>query len=212
MSTLSQPPAPTRASREALVRELREHALVIEDVSLSSGAEASYFIDAKRVILRPLGFRLLSEQVQHYVRELGATAVGGLTLGADAIACAALVDGPAHVKGFFVRKEPKRHGLQRLIEGPLLEPGDRCLIVEDVVTSGASTIKAITAIKQQGLEICGVLAVLDRLAGGREAIVAAAQAPFTALSTIDDVYPDRPDRKGPVAARTAPAARGGAQL
>jgi orotate phosphoribosyltransferase len=199
VSTLSQPPPPTRASREALIRELREHALVIEDVILSSGAEASYFIDAKRVILRPLGFRLLSEQVQHYVRELGATAVGGLTLGADAIACAALVDGPAHVKGFFVRKEPKRHGLQRLIEGPLLEPGDRCLIVEDVVTSGASTIKAITAIQQQGLEICGALAVLDRLAGGGEAIAAAAQAPFTALSTIDDVYPDRPDRKGPAA-------------
>jgi orotate phosphoribosyltransferase len=198
VSTLSQPPAPVRASREALIRELREHALVIEDVILSSGAEASYFIDAKRVILRPFGFRLLSEQIQHYVRELGATAVGGLTLGADAIACAALVDGPADVKGFFVRKEPKRHGLQRLIEGPLLEPGDRCLIVEDVVTSGASTIKAIRADQHQGLEICGVLAVLDRLAGGGDAIAAAVQAPFTALSTIDDVYPERPDRKGPV--------------
>jgi orotate phosphoribosyltransferase len=205
VSALSQPPAPVRASREALIRELREHALVIEDVILSSGAEASYFIDAKRVILRPFGFRLLSEQIQHYVRELGATAVGGLTLGADAIACAALVDGPAHVKGFFVRKEPKRHGLQRLIEGPLLEPGDRCLIVEDVVTSGASTIRAIRAIQQQELEICGVLAVLDRLAGGGDAIAAAAQAPFAALSTIDDVYPERPDGKGPVT-------RGGARL
>jgi orotate phosphoribosyltransferase len=203
VSTLSQPPAPVRASREALIRELREHALVIEDVILSSGAEASYFIDAKRVILRPFGFRLLSEQIQHYVRELGATAVGGLTLGADAIACAALVDGPAQVKGFFVRKEPKQHGLQRLIEGPLLEPGDRCLIVEDVVTSGASTIKAIRAIQQQGLEICGVLAVLDRLAGGGDAIAAAVQAPFTALSTIDDVYPERPDRS---------VTRGGARL
>jgi orotate phosphoribosyltransferase len=168
--------------------------LVIEDVILSSGAEASYFVDAKRVILRPLGFRLLSEQVHHYVRELGATAVGGPTLGADAIACAALADGPAQLKGFFVRKDPKRHGLQRLIEGPVLEPGDRCLIVEDVVTSGASTIRAIRAIQQQGLEICGALAVLDRLVGGGEAIADAAQAPFTALSTIDDVYPGRPDR------------------
>jgi orotate phosphoribosyltransferase len=110
-----------------------------------------------------------------------------------------LVDGPAHLKSFFVRKEPKRHGLQRLIEGPLLEPGDRCLIVEDVVTSGASTIKAVRAIQHQRLEICGVLAVLDRLAGGGEAIAAAAHAPFTALSTIDDVYPDRPDRKVPAA-------------
>jgi orotate phosphoribosyltransferase len=188
------------ASRRALIRELREHALVIEDVVLSSGAKASYFIDAKRVILRPLGLRLLSEQVRHYVRELGATAVGGPTLGADAIACAALIDGPPELKGFFVRKQPKPHGLQRLIEGPLLEPGERCLIVEDVVTSGASTIKAIDAIREQELEICGALAVLDRLAGGAAAIAAAAEAPFMALSTIDDVYPARPDRKGPVAA------------
>jgi orotate phosphoribosyltransferase len=189
-----------QASRQALIRELREHALVIEDVVLSSGATASYFIDAKRVLLTPLGFRLLSEQVGHYVRELGATAVGGPTLGADAIACAALLDGPPNLKGFYVRKEPKPHGLQRLIEGPLLEPGDRCLIVEDVVTSGASTIKAIEAIQRQQLEICGVLAVLDRLAGGAEAIAQAARAPFTALSTIEDVYPARPDRKGPASA------------
>ena len=147
MTTLSQPASASRASRAALIRELTEHALVLEEVILSSGAKASYFIDAKRVILRPSGFRLLIEQVQHYVRELGATAVGGLTLGADAIACAALVDGPDNVKGFFVRKEPKAHGLQKLIEGPALEPGDRCLIVDDVVTSGASTIKAIQAIQ-----------------------------------------------------------------
>jgi orotate phosphoribosyltransferase len=194
------PAARSEASRQALICELREHALVIEDVVLSSGAKASYFIDAKRVLLTPTGFRLLSEQVSHYVRELRATAVGGPTLGADAIACAALLDGPPNLKAFYVRKEPKAHGLQRLIEGPLLEQGDRCLIVEDVVTSGASTIKAIKAIQQQQLEICGVLAVLDRLAGGAEAIAEAARAPFIALSTIDDVYPARPDRNGPVPA------------
>jgi orotate phosphoribosyltransferase len=197
MTTLSQPAATSVASREALVRELKQHALVIEEVILSSGAQASYFIDAKRVILRPSGFRLLAEQVQHYVAEFGATAVGGLTLGADAIACAALVGGPENVKGFFVRKEPKRHGLQKLIEGPPLEAGDRCLIVDDVVTSGASTIRAIKAIQENGLEICGVLAVLDRLAGGAERIEAAAGAQFVALTTIDDVYPERPDRTSP---------------
>jgi orotate phosphoribosyltransferase len=198
MTTLSQPTAAPLESRTALIQELNEHALVIEDVTLSSGAKAKYFIDAKRVILRPSGFRLLIEQVQHYVSEFGATAVGGLTLGADAIACAALVDGPEEVKGFFVRKEPKAHGLQKLIEGPQLEPGDRCLIVDDVVTSGASTIKAIKAIQDvQGLEICGVLAVLDRLAGGASAIEAEAGAPFVPLTTIDEVYPERPDRDLP---------------
>jgi orotate phosphoribosyltransferase len=197
MTTLSRPPAPPQASHDALVRELTQHALVLEDVVLSSGARATYFIDAKRVILQASGFRLLAEQVQHYVCQLGATVVGGLTLGADAIACAALVSGPADGRGFFVRKEPKAHGLQKLIEGPPLRPGDRCLIVDDVVTSGASTIKAIEAI--QGIqvpdvEICGVLAILDRLAGGAEKIEAAAEAPFFPLTTIDDVYPDRPDR------------------
>jgi orotate phosphoribosyltransferase len=197
MTPLTQPTAPPAPSTEGLINELVDYALVIEDVTLSSGAKAKYFIDAKRVILRPTGFRALTEQVQHYMYALGATAVGGLTLGADAIACAALVDGPDDVKGFFVRKEPKQHGLQKLIEGPPLEAGDRCLIVDDVVTSGASTIKAIDAIKaidQSGIEICGVLAVLDRLAGGAERIEKAASAPFVALTTIDDVYPERPDR------------------
>jgi orotate phosphoribosyltransferase len=173
--------------------------LVVEDVVLSSGARAGYFIDAKRVILQASGFRLLAEQVEHYVRHLGATAVGGLTLGADAIACAALVSGPADRRGFFVRKEPKAHGLQKLIEGPPIRPGDRCLIVDDVVTSGASTIKAIEAIQAiqvPDVEICGVLAILDRLAGGAEKIEAAARAPFFPLTTIEDVYPDRPDRAG----------------
>lgn len=199
MNTLTQPNAASSLPKlpsDALVRELREHALVIQDVTLSSGAKAHYFVDAKRVMLRPSGFRLLTEQVRHYVDELGATAVGGLTLGADAIACAALVDrANDDVKGFFVRKEPKQHGLQKLIEGPLLrsgDDGDRCLIVDDVVTSGSSTVKAIVAIQEQGIQICGVLAVLDRLAGGAAQIEAAADAPFIALTTIDEVYPDRP--------------------
>lgn len=197
MTTLSEPVRRrTSLSNRALVDQLREHALVIEDVVLSSGARAAYFIDAKRVILRPSGFQLLTEQVQHYVGKFGATAVGGLTLGADAIACAALVDSSDSMKGFFVRKEPKPHGLQKLIEGPPLEAGDRCLIVDDVVTSGASTIKAIQAIQaiDRDIEICGVLAVLDRLAGGAAKIEAAANAPFVPLTTIDEVYPDRPDR------------------
>jgi orotate phosphoribosyltransferase len=197
MNTLSQPvlaPSLPRLPADALIRELQEHALVIQDVTLSSGVKAKYFVDAKRVMLRPSGFRLLIEQVHHYVGVLDATAVGGLTLGADAIACAALVNRTDDVKGFFVRKEPKQHGLQKLIEGPLLRPEDRCLIVDDVVTSGSSTIKAIKAIQEQGIEICGVLAVLDRLAGGAGRIEAEAEAPFIALTTIDEVYPTRSDR------------------
>jgi len=181
------------SARDRLIAELREHALVLGEVVLSSGATAQYYVDAKRATLRPTGFAALSELVAAQAAEWGADAVGGLTMGADPVACAALAGG-ADVKAFFVRKETKAHGLQRRIEGPSLEPGDRCLIVEDVVTTGGSTLRAIEAVRSAGHPICGVLAVLDRLAGGGEAIAQAAGAPYRALATIDDVHPDRPDR------------------
>ena len=165
---------------------------MIGEVTLTSGAKAQYYVDAKRAILRPEGFRALGELVAEQAARVGATAVGGMTMGADPVACAALGAG-ADVKAFFVRKERKEHGLQRWIEGPELEPGERCLVVEDVVTTGGSTLKAIERIREEGLEIAGVVSVLDRLAGGAEAIEAAAGAPYTPLATIDDVYPERPD-------------------
>jgi orotate phosphoribosyltransferase len=181
------------AAREALLTELRTHALVIGDVILTSGREAKYLVDAKRAILRPAGFAALAELVAGRAREWEATAVGGMTMGADPIACAALAGG-ADVKAFFVRKEIKQHGLSRRIEGPPLGPEDRCMLVEDVVTTGGSTIRALEALREEGLGICGVLAICDRLAGGAEAIEQAAEAPFVALTTIDEVYPERPDR------------------
>jgi orotate phosphoribosyltransferase len=180
-------------ARERLIAELRQHALVIGEVVLASGQKASYLVDAKRAILRRAGFTALAQLVAEQARTWEATAVGGMTMGADPIACAALAGG-AEVKAFFVRKEAKQHGLSRRIEGPLLEPGDRCMLVEDVVTTGGSTIRALEALRDEGHEACGVLAICDRLAGGAEAIEAAAKAPFVALTTIDDVYPERPDR------------------
>jgi orotate phosphoribosyltransferase len=182
------------AARDTLIEELRRHALVIGEVTLTSGAKAQYYVDAKRAILRPAGFGAVAELVACYARQWEATAVGGLTMGADAPACAALAGG-ARVKAFFVRKETKRHGLQRRIEGPPLEQGERCLIVEDVVTTGGSTVQAIEALRAEGHDVCGVVAILDRLAGGARAIVRAAEgAPYQALATIDEVYPERPDR------------------
>jgi orotate phosphoribosyltransferase len=178
-------------ARDRLVAELRAHALVVGRVTLTSGAEADFYVDAKRAILRPAGFAALGELVAGVARDVGATAVGGLTMGADPVACAALAGG-ADVKAFFVRKEGKAHGLQRRVEGPLLEPGDRCLVVEDVVTTGGSTLVAIEALQAEGREVVGVTAVLDRLAGGGARIEAAAGAPYVPLTTIDDVYPDRP--------------------
>ncbi len=180
-------------NREQLIAALREHALVLGEVVLTSGRTARYLIDAKRAILRPEGFMALAQLVADQAREWDATAVGGMTMGADPIACAALAGG-ADVKAFFVRKEVKQHGLARRIEGPPLGPDDRCMLVEDVVTTGGSTIKALEALRAEGRQVCGVLAICDRLAGGARAIEDVAQAPFVALTTIDDVYPERPDR------------------
>ncbi len=181
-------------ARERLLRVLREEALVIGEVTLTSGATAHYLVDAKRAILRRDGFLALGELVAAQASAWGATAVGGMTMGADPIACSALVTG-AGLKAFFVRKEIKDHGLARRLEGPLLAPGvDRCMLVEDVVTTGGSTIRALEAVRAEGLEIVGVLAVCDRLAGGAQAIRQAADAPYVALTTIDEVYPERPDR------------------
>ncbi len=176
-----------------LTEQLREHALIIGEVTLTSGATAAYYVDAKRAILRPAGFLALAELVAEQARTWDATAVGGMTMGADPVACAALAGG-ADVKVFFVRKEVKAHGLSRRVEGPPLSAEDRCLVVEDVVSTGGSTIKAIAALHEEGRVICGVVSVLDRLMGGKERIEAAADAPYLALTTIDDVYPQRPDR------------------
>jgi orotate phosphoribosyltransferase len=182
------------SARQRLLTELREHALVIGEVVLTSGRTAQYLVDAKRAILRREGFMALAELVGAQAREWDATAVGGMTMGADPIACAALAGG-AEVKAFFVRKEVKQHGLARRIEGPPLDAGDRCMLVEDVVTTGGSTIRALEAVRDEGLQVCGVLAICDRLAGGADAIrEAAGGAPYASLTTIDEVYPERPDR------------------
>ena len=181
-------------ARERLLATLRAHALLIGEVTLTSGRTAQYYVDVKRAILLPDGFGALAALVAAQAAAWKATAVGGMTMGADPIACAALAGG-APVKAFFVRKEVKPHGLSRRVEGPLLDDGDRCMLVEDAVTTGGSTVKAIEALRAEGRQICGVLSVCDRLAGGADAIREAADgAPYVALTTIDELYPGRPDR------------------
>jgi orotate phosphoribosyltransferase len=183
-------------ARATLLTALREHALVIGEVTLSSGRTAGYYVDAKRALLLPECFRALGALVADEAAQRKAVAVGGLTIGADPVACAALGAGRgANLRAFFVRKERKEHGLQRWIEGPLLDPGTPCLIVEDVVTTGGSTVRAIERVLEEGLEVAGVLSVVDRLQGGGEAIAEAGGAPYRALVSIDELYPERPDRE-----------------
>jgi orotate phosphoribosyltransferase len=186
----------TAEARRALIAELREHALVIGEVTLSSGAKAQYYVDARRALLRPAGFHAAGELIAKAAIRMGAEAVGGPVMAAIPLACAAIaVPDGAGLRGFFVRKERKEHGLQRWVEGPV-EAGTRCLVVEDTVTTGGSTVSAIERMRAEGLEIVGGVCVVDRLAGGAQSIAAALKAPFEPLVTIDDVYPDRPDRAG----------------
>jgi orotate phosphoribosyltransferase len=181
-------------ARDVLLAELREHALVIGEVTLSSGQRAQYYVDARRALLRPRGFRAAGELIAAAATEAGASAVGGPVMAAIPLACAAIaVPGGEELVGFFVRKERKQHGLQRWVEGPV-ERGARCLVVEDTVTTGGSTAAAIERMREEGLEIVGALSVVDRLAGGGEAIeAAAAGAPYRTLVTIDELYPERPE-------------------
>jgi orotate phosphoribosyltransferase len=182
------------AAKETLLGELREHSLVIGEVTLSSGAKAEYYVDARRALLRPAAFLAAGELIAAAATEAGATAVGGPVMAAIPLACAAIaVPEGEELVGFFVRKERKEHGLQRWVEGPV-DAGARCLVVEDTVTTGGSTAGAIERIREQGLEVAAVLAVVDRLAGGGQRIEAAAEAPYRALVTIDELYPERPDR------------------
>lgn len=182
------------AAKETLLAELREHSLILGEVTLASGATAQYYVDARRTLMRPEGFRAAGELIADMAHEVGATAVGGPATAAIPPACAAIA-GPAgeDLVAFFVRSARKEHGLQRWVEGPV-EPGVRCLVVEDTVTTGGSTAQAIERVKEEGLEVAAVVAVVDRLAGGAERIEAAASAPYRALVTIDEIYPDRPDK------------------
>jgi orotate phosphoribosyltransferase len=181
-------------ARATLLEALREHALILGEVTLSSGQKADYYIDARRALLRPAGFRAAGELVAAAAVDVGAKAVGGPAAAAIPVACSALaVEEGSGLRAFFVRKERKQHGMQRAVEGAV-EKGDRVLVVEDTVTTGGSTVEALEQVRDAGLEIAGVLAVVDRLAGGGERIEEAAKAPYRALTTVDEIHPERTDR------------------
>ena len=193
-SSARAPAADLAAARETLLAELRKHSLILGEVTLAGGQRAEYYVDARRALLRPAGFHAAGTLVAAAAHEAGADAVSGPATAAVPLACAAIaVPAGASLVAFFVRGARKEHGLQRWVEGPV-EPGMRCLVVEDTVTTGGSTAAAIERIRAEGLEIAAVCALVDRLAGGADRIQAAANAPYHPLLTIDDIHPNRPDR------------------
>ena len=156
---------------------------------LASGAKSDVYIDIKKTVLSSEGMELVGRAVFNEIKDLEVDGVGGLTLGADPIAYAtALVSTMSGkpLEAFVIRKETKSHGTMRWLEGNLAE-GARIVIIDDVVTTGGSTIKAIERAKEAGLEIVLVLALVDREEGGRENIAKASSAPFKAVFTKSDL-------------------------
>ena len=141
---------------------------------LSSGRTSNLYIDARLTTMSPAGLPLIGRlALEAVTREFGETdSVGGLTLGADPIAYSIAYASAATarpIRAFTVRKETKAHGTGRLIEGPY-QSGDRVVVIEDVITTGGSALKAVEALQAHGARLLGVLALVDREEGGRESI------------------------------------------
>ena len=160
--------------KDRLRELLQTEALEVRDVVLSSGKRSNYYIDCKRVTLSPEGAYLTAKIMLEMIRP-EISGVGGLTLGADPIVSSIAI--LSHIQGrnlpaLIVRKEPKKHGTMSFVEGPLLEKDAKVAVVEDVVTTGASILKAIKRVEAAGYRPMQVLTILDRLEGGSEALKA----------------------------------------
>ena len=187
MSTSPVTPSPVSSE---LVSLIGTKALKRGTFRLASGREASFYLDAKQVVLDARGSMLVGRAILEKLKALGPLpdAVGGMSIGADPITSAVVtmagVEG-LPLKGFMVRKEPKDHGTKRYIEGPVA-PGEKVVIVEDVTTTGGSSLLAIDRAIEFGLVVERVVTVIDRLAGAT-ATLAARGIPLDALVTIRDL-------------------------
>lgn len=157
--------------RNALIELIREKALKTSKFTLASGKEASFYLDCRQVTLDGRGANLVAEGILELIGPNLPDAVGGMAIGADPITAAVITVAaqrglPLH--GFIVRKEAKKHGRGLGVEGPVRE-GQRVILVEDVVTTGGSALTAIERAKAFGLVVQEVIAVVDRLEGGRQA-------------------------------------------
>jgi len=170
-----------------LIELFRERALKFGDFTLASGKKAKYYLDGKQITLHSEGLRLVSEGLLALMQDVDATAIGGMTIGADPIVGGMLAVAAGQgreLSGFLVRKEAKGHGTQKFIEGPVA-PGQKVVIVEDVVTTGGSSLLAAERAKEFGLEVVMVLAIIDRMEGGRQNFEKAGFV-FKSLLTIED--------------------------
>lgn len=174
------------SAKSELIREIKEKAVVHGKVTLSSGKEADYYIDLRRVTLDAVAAPLVGQAMLDATKDLDYEAVGGLTLGADPVATAMMHMAKANgraLNSFVVRKEGKAHGLQRRIEGPDVA-GKRVLAVEDTSTTGGSVLTAVEALEQAGAIVVGVAVVVDRGAGAK---VEAAGLKYISVISLEEL-------------------------
>ena len=178
-----------KRDRERLRHLLRQHSLTFGDFELASGKRSSFYFDSKKTTLLAEGSYLAAVEILVTLRERGidADAIGGMTLGADPLVCpvAALSHTSEHpMRAFLVRKETKPHGTARRIEGSLF-PDARVVVVDDVVTTGGSTLRAIEAVEAEGCRVVAVLCLVDREEGGGESL---SRWPFFPLFRRSEIF------------------------
>jgi orotate phosphoribosyltransferase len=182
--------------KNALIALVRDKALKFGQFTLASGKKASYYLDGKQITLDSAGAKLIAEGFLDLLGQPLPRAVGGMAIGADPITAAIITMAGVRslpLSGFLVRKEAKGHGTGRYIEGPV-QPGDEAVIVEDVVTTGGSSLQAIERAEAFGLKVHRVLAIIDRLEGAGEALAARGYR-LESLLTIRDFGIEPPEER-----------------
>ncbi|MCA9116748.1 MAG: orotate phosphoribosyltransferase [Planctomycetaceae bacterium] len=175
-------------NRERLIQLFRERALQFGDFTLVSGQKSTWYLDGKQVTLHSHGLHLVAEGLLDLLADVEYDAIGGMSIGADPIVGGMLsvaAERGQELTGFMVRKEAKGHGTNRYVEGPV-QPGQRVVILDDVVTTGGSALKAAERAREFGCEVVQAVGIVDRLQGGAEAF-AEAGIPFLALLTVADL-------------------------
>ena len=172
--------------RSRLLDLFKTRAVAFGDFTLASGQKSSYYINSKKVLFHSEAAWLLGEMLWQATNDLDITAVGGLEIGAIPMAAVTAMRYHDHgrtLEGFFVRKQTKGHGSQSLIEGDL-KPGDRVAVLDDVLTTGESALRAVKAVEAAGAVVARVVCIVDRLQGARETLVG---YDFRPLFTIRDL-------------------------
>ncbi len=180
-------------NRDRLLSLIQERALTRGPVKLASGKVSDFYLDMKMIELSPVGSHLIGEVLYELIRDLDIDAIGGLAVGAVPMVTSIVeccYRNHKEIEGFFVRDEAKTHGTMKIIEGKLPKNA-RVVVVDDVITTGTSTEKAVKAVKEWGAEIVAIRAIVDRGAGGKERF-ASLTSDYRSVFTLDQVLADAP--------------------